>query len=65
MWWDGNAGTGNVKYLTKRSKIFVEGTPDVKLFKDKNGQSRAELKLLVRNVDLIAKQRFRTTGRTK
>ena len=53
MWRDANSGTGIMPYLTKDTKIYLEGIPEVKTFKDKNNVIQAELRLNVRSIELL------------
>jgi len=53
MWRDANSGTGIMPYLTKGTKVYLEGVPEVKTFKDKNNIVQAELRLNVRSIELL------------
>ena len=53
LWRDSNSGTGIMNYLTKGTKVYLEGVPEVKTFKDKNGVVQAELRLNVRSIELL------------
>jgi len=53
MWRDGNSSTGIMPYLTKGTKVYLEGVPEVKTFKDKNSVIQAVLRLNVRSIELL------------
>lgn len=41
------------KYLTKGTKVFIEGTPEVEIYKDKQGEIKGSIKIIVGNLELI------------
>jgi len=46
----------NVKiaqYLTKGTKVFIEGTPEVEVYQDKQGNTKGAIKIIVSNIELI------------
>jgi single-strand DNA-binding protein len=51
IWRDSNVNVA--KYLTKGTKVFIEGTPDVEVYKDKEGNNRGAIKISVSNLELI------------
>lgn len=51
IWRDSNVKIA--EYLTRGTKVFIEGTPDVEIYKDKNGEYKSSIKILVGNVELI------------
>lgn len=53
MWRDSNQSTKVSEYIKKGSKIFVEGTPEIKMYKDSNGKTQSSLNLTVSTLELI------------
>ena len=48
---------GNLKiadYLTKGTKVFIQGKPTVKLWKDNNGITQASISVMVDRVELLS-----------
>jgi single-strand DNA-binding protein len=45
------------EFLTKGTKIYLEGTPDADVFKDRNGEYRASIKINVSNIELISSKK--------
>lgn len=41
------------QYLLKGSQVFVEGTPDVKMYKNNQGEVKANIILRVHNIQLL------------
>lgn len=52
MWKDKEKSADVVKYLTKGTKVFVEGLPKVKGYK-KDGEHYVSLNLVVQRLDLL------------
>ena len=42
------------EFLKKGTQVFVDGEPDVSIYRDNNGQSNAQLKLRVTEVQLLS-----------
>lgn len=53
IWKDKNQKTDIVKKLTKGRKIYVEGSPDISMYKTTDGQSRIELGMRVTMHELL------------
>lgn len=53
IWKDKNQKTDIVKKLNKGRKIYVEGSPDISIYKDKDGQSRIDLGMRVTTFELL------------
>jgi single-strand DNA-binding protein len=53
MWRDGNQSTAVASYIKKGAKVYVEGTPEVSIYEDKNGGKNAQLRLMVRNLEVV------------
>ena len=51
IWRDSN--TSIAPYLTRGTKVLVEGSPDVEIFKDKEGEVKGAVKIIVSNVELL------------
>jgi single-strand DNA-binding protein len=51
IWRDSNVNVA--KYLTKGTKVFIEGSPDVDSYQDKEGNWKAAIKISVSNLELI------------
>lgn len=51
IWRDSNVEVA--KFLTKGTKIFIEGTPEVEVYKDKEGVVKGAIKIIVGNLELI------------
>lgn len=51
IWRDSNINI--VEFLTKGTKVFIEGTPEPELYKDKDGNYKAAIKILVSNIELL------------
>jgi single-strand DNA-binding protein len=51
IWRDSNVNVA--KYLTKGTKVFIEGSPDTDLYQDKEGKWKAAIKISVSNLELI------------
>ena len=51
IWRDSNIKIS--EYLTKGTKVFIEGTPDVDIYKDKQGEVKGSIKITVGNLELI------------
>lgn len=53
-WKNDGQSTEIAKYLTTGTKVFVEGIPDVKLYKNKSGQMAASINCTVVNIELLS-----------
>lgn len=53
-WQDKNQRTGIVQYLKKGSKVIVDGTPEIKVWKDKQNQSHADMSVRVKEIHLMS-----------
>ena len=51
IWRDSNVNVA--KYLTKGTKVLIEGSPDTDLYQDKEGKWKAAIKISVSNLELI------------
>ena len=51
IWRDSNIKIS--EYLTKGTKVFIEGTPDVDAYTDKQGEVKYSIKITVGNLELI------------
>ena len=51
VWRDSNVNVA--KYLTKGTKILIEGTPEVDMYKDKEGNVKGSIKITVKNLELL------------
>jgi len=51
IWRDSNVNVA--KYLTKGTKVFIEGSFDTDLYQDKEGKWKAAIKISVSNLELI------------
>jgi len=47
--------TGISQYLKKGTQIFIEGTPEVTLYTNKEGKTVPQLKVRVSNIQLLSK----------
>lgn len=59
----------NVKvaeFLTKGTKVLIEGNPEVEVYKDKNGDYKGGIKIIVSEVEFLSslKQQNQETQRT-
>ena len=52
-WREGNQSVEVAKYLKKGTKVFVEGYPDVEIYKDKEGRPACALNVRVSNIELL------------
>ena len=50
-----DANPAVLKYLTKGSKVYVEGNPSVNAYKNKNDEVKASLSLWTFGVELVGK----------
>jgi single-strand DNA-binding protein len=50
------------QYLTKGSQVWVEGQPDVKIYKDSQGANHANITLRVMNIQLIGDKKEGGSG---
>jgi single-strand DNA-binding protein len=51
IWRDSNVKVA--EYLTKGTKVFIEGVPEVEIYKDKQGEIKGSIKVIVGNLELI------------
>lgn len=51
IWRDSNIKIS--EYLTKGTKVYIEGTPDVDAYTDKQGEVKYSIKITVGNLELI------------
>jgi len=51
IWRESNVNVA--KFLTKGTKVFIEGTPEVEIYKDKQGEVKGSIKIIVGNLELI------------
>jgi single-strand DNA-binding protein len=51
IWRDSNVNIS--EYLTKGTKVYVEGKPESEAYKDKNGDIKGAIKINVSNIELI------------
>ncbi len=54
MWRDQNQSTKVAEFIKKGSKIFVEGSPEIKMYKDSDNKTQSSLNLTVANLELIS-----------
>ncbi len=52
-WVDANGSTKVSEYLTKGTLVYVEGTPDVNAYSNRQGEASASLRLSVFNLQLL------------
>jgi len=53
-WYDGNINVEIHKYLLKGGKVFLEGYPEIKMYKDANNKTASSLNLNITNIELLA-----------
>lgn len=53
FWKNAGQSTEVAKYLISGTRVFVEGIPDIKTFKNREGIVKASLNLSVTNVELL------------
>lgn len=41
------------EYLTKGTKLFIEGSPEIEVYKDKNGEPKGAIKINVQNFEIL------------
>lgn len=51
VWRDTNVKVA--EYLTKGTKLFIEGSPEVEVYKDKNGDIKGAIKINVQNLEIL------------
>jgi single-strand DNA-binding protein len=51
IWRDSNVNVSN--YLTKGTKVLIEGVPEPEMYRDKSGNMQCSIKILVSNLELI------------
>ncbi len=54
MWRESNQSTELAKYLNAGTKIYVEGYPEINMYKDAGGKTAASIKLVVTQVELLS-----------
>lgn len=52
--------TGIAPYLTKGTKVYVEGVPDLNLYKKNDGEPGGSIRLLVNKIELLGKSEVAT-----
>lgn len=53
-WQSPGSSTGIVQYLKKGSKVIVEGTPEINLFKDSSNNTRADFRCRLEKIYLLS-----------
>ena len=53
IWREDSQSTGVAKYITKGSKVYVDGYPAINIYKNSEGKTEASLNLQVDNLELI------------
>lgn len=53
LWKEVNQSTRVADFIKKGAKVFVEGTPEINLFKDSQGFTQAQIKLNVKHFEFI------------
>lgn len=51
IWRESNVNVA--EYLTKGTKVLLEGTPEPELFKSKDGEYKSAIKIIVNNLELL------------
>ena len=51
VWRDSNVSVAD--YLTKGTKLFIEGSPEIEVYKDKNGDIKGAIKINVQNLEIL------------
>lgn len=51
IWRESNVNVA--EYLTKGTKVFIEGTPEPDIYKTKEGETKGGIKIIVNNLELI------------
>lgn len=51
IWRDSNVNIS--EYLTKGTKVYIEGKPEPEAYKDKNGDIKSAIKINVSNIELL------------
>lgn len=46
--------TNRLKYLTKGSRVYVEGKPSVKIYSDKDGKPNVDFSLFVTDIQFLS-----------
>lgn len=54
MWKESNQSTELAKYLVSGTKVYVEGRPEIQMYKDSDNKTAASIKLHVTQVELIS-----------
>lgn len=53
-WKNADQSTEIAKYLVPGTKVFVEGIPDVRLYKNKEGQASVSMNCMVTQIELLS-----------
>lgn len=61
--WRDNTSLG--QYLKRGVKVFIEGSPEVDMYKDKNGEIKANIKITVLNIQLLSSVKSDNTTQTQ
>ncbi|MCX6265890.1 MAG: single-stranded DNA-binding protein [Bacteroidetes bacterium] len=64
-WKNADQSTEIAKYLIPGTKVFVEGIPDVKLYKNKDGQQSVSMNCMVTQIELLSAKKESDTERTE
>jgi single-strand DNA-binding protein len=51
IWRESNVAVA--EFLTKGTKVFVEGSPELEIYKSKDGETKGSIKIIVGNLELI------------
>ena len=61
-WKNADQSTEIAKYLVPGTKVFVEGIPDVKLYKNKDGLPSVSMNCMVTQIELLSAKKESDTG---
>ena len=61
-WFNANESTDVVKYLLKGTQVYVEGNLQPTMYKNKDNQAAIDLKLNVKNIQLLGKKEDKPTA---
>lgn len=62
IWRESNVAVA--EFLTKGTKVFIEGTPEIEIYKTKQGETKGDIKIIVQNLELIGGGSARNTQST-
>lgn len=65
LWKENGQNTKVIEYLKKGSKVFIDGKPDVKVYKNKDGKYVSELRVNVSTLELITTAKEETDQDTE